>query len=255
MFLAKSFSRKIKKIKFSSALVLSLCLAAPAVGNAQSNDDGQPEKVNESFKTAYIPDGFDSNDKVEIVGEGVFRNSCYREAFTNAKLDREKKVITVDPKAYRYESPLCLTMLVPYKQVIDLGVLDAGDYTLKQESGETLGSLNVRAATNSSPDDHLYAPISQAYLGKADSGQWSVYLEGEFSNNCLELVDIMIDIQPKVIVVQPIAELTSNTGCEQGKFPFSANKVIESSKLERKRYLLHVRTLNANSVNNLVEVY
>jgi hypothetical protein len=237
--------------KLSVSLVAVLALSAQG---ALAADLG-PELIEAQYHTGYTPDGFDTNDSAQVVAEGLFPNTCFRPATPLVRVDHEKKTVTVDSKAYYYEG-FCLQMLVPYDQTLDLGLLKAGKYDVIQkvrqgELAPSLGELNVRVATNSSADDFLYAPISQAFFESKD-GKKSVRVTGEFTNSCLELVDVMINVQTKVVVLQPISELKTEN-CRTGKFPFERTVELPAD-MKAGRYLIHVRSLNGKAVNTLVDV-
>ena len=57
---------------FSFALISALVFINSISFEAQA----QPVKVPAYFQKMYIPGGFDSNDQIQIVGEGTFSNSC-----------------------------------------------------------------------------------------------------------------------------------------------------------------------------------
>jgi hypothetical protein len=213
--------------------------------------DNEPKLVEGQFLTGYIPDGFDSNDKVQVTSEGYFPNTCYRVASYESKVDKSTKTISIKPLAYKYNA-MCLQMLVPYYQVIDVGILEAGSYTVKDASSEkTLGNLNVKIATSSSPDDFLYAPVAQARIENRTDGKY-VAINGEFTNSCIEFKQMKVDVQKNVIVVLPITEAADRLDCKDGKFPYA--QAIKLEGAFSGRYLLHVRTLNGNAVNQLVDI-
>lgn len=216
---------------------------------AQAADE--PTLVPASYHTAYLPFGFDSNDNVQIVAEGLFSNSCYRAAPAEIKVDEAAKVINVFPKAYKYEG-MCLQLLVPYSQVLDLGILKAGNYEVRvPESKMILGSLVVKQTSHSEPDDYLYAPVTQAYFQK-DNGKNQVVLTGEFSNSCMRLARTLVDVQPKVVIIQPVADIAASGSCVSGSFPFK--QVIDLPAMNDGRYLLHVRSLNGHALNTLFDI-
>ena len=239
----KSFSSQV-------TVMVSLFIAL----GATASEPTLPKVVDSGFGVGYIPDGFDSNDNVQIVGEGMFRSTCYKPSAVQVTIDEELKQIKVKPKAYYYEG-FCLQMLVPFNQVIDLGLLKNGKYTVIQEENfeepGTLGSLKVKAATHSTPDDFLYAPVSQAYLDRSGA-KARIKISGEFTNSCMRLVDTAISVQSKVLVVQPISELEERADCRGGKFPFEKTQEVEG--VPSGRYLLHVRSLNGSAINTLVDL-
>lgn len=236
----------------NTLLRTTLVVAALAVGGiAHAGDITAPATVDTNFHTGYIPDGFDTNDNTQLVAEGMFSNTCYRPAAVEASIDDLQKTVTLKPTAYFY-SGMCLQMIVPFNQVVNLGIMKAGDYKVMQSgNNNALGNLTVRVATNSTPDDFLYAPISQAYMASR-GGKTYVTVSGSFTNSCMSLADVMVNVQPKVVVVQPISVTKEGVACTGGEFPFE--RTVEVKGVTNGRYLLHVRSLNGNSVNTLVDI-
>lgn len=233
------------------ALGLSMSSAISSVVAAEFNP---PVVAEAGFHTGYLPDGFDTNDFVQVVGEGVFRNSCYRPAAVQVDVDHVGKKIMLRPYAYQYDG-FCLQVLVPYDQTLDVGFLKRGTYQVVQKAmgAETvLGDVKVRMATNALPDDYLYAPISQAYFENRPGKGATVKLAGAFTNSCMKLADVRVSVQPKVLVLQPVSDLDDRDDCVEGSFPFE--REVRIGNLKEGRYLLHVRSLNGKAVNTLVDV-
>ena len=239
-------------MKFLS-IIMMICGVISLSHASVSQKDLKPELVKVNFHTNYIPQGFDTNDHVQMVAEGTFNDACYRPAKPEIKVDHKAKTIQITPRAYRYNSFGCALVLVDYHQVIDLNLLEVGKYKVLQHGNKsTFGDLSIRAATNSDPDDFLYAPVSQAYLSQNGNGSGTLQIDGVFTDNCTELVDVAVDIQPKVIVVRPIAEREDRKDCKKGSFPFATK--VDVNGLNKGKYLLHVRSLNAKAINNLIEI-
>lgn len=210
-----------------------------------------PDKVQVRFNQLYIAQGFDSNDNVQIVGEGRYLDGCYRNAETKVKVDHKNKKIHLIPYAYKYNG-LCIKVILPFDRVINIGILKAGTYTITQgEQAEEIGKIEAKPAVTNVPDDFIYAPVSQAYFRNLGTTN-TVSLSGEFSNSCMKLKEVKFDIQPQVLVVQPISELTESATCVEGSFPFEGD--TEVGPMKPGRYLLHVRSMNGKAVNNLVDV-
>lgn len=231
-------------------LLIACAFAMPAIAQTA------PTLVNSAFDTGYIPEGFDTNDRIEMVAEGVFPNTCFRPASVRVDVNHDTKTIEVGSAAYHYDG-FCLQMLLPFDQTIELGLLQNGTYQVRQKvvSGPEsfLGEVKVKSATNSGADDFLYAPINQAFF-EQDGSKSVLKLSGEFTSSCMRLADVMVSVQPKVVVVQPIAEVATAPGvrCVDGKFPFQ--KTVEIKDVKNGRYLIHVRSMNGKSVNSLVDV-
>ncbi len=238
--------------KRSSLVLAVLSLFGVTVHAQPANCEVFPKIVNTKFSQGYIPVGFDTNDNAQIVAEGLFPNTCYKPAGVKVKVNHDKKEIRLYPQAYKYDG-MCLQMIVPFNKEIDLGLLQVGDYKLineEKESPKELGTLKVSLATNSAPDDFLYAPVSQAWFDNVD-GKHFVAISGEFPQTCFEMKEVIVRVQSNVIVVQPIAEMTDEQ-CEQRPLPY--NREVEVPQLAKGRYLIHVRSLNGKAFNNLVDV-
>ncbi len=128
---------------------------------------------------------------------------------------------------FQHSGP-CLDVLVPHDEVVNLGIVSEGSYQVVQSNGIPLGRLNVKAATKNTPDDYLYAPISQAYV-RNQNGQVALTLSGTFTNSCMRLQKIISNVQGNVVTVQPIAALTAAGGCTPRSIPIRANRCAYAS--------------------------
>jgi hypothetical protein len=212
--------------------------------------DNTPVKVDTSMGQAYIPDGFDDNDNVQIVGAGVFPNSCYRPADPDVQVNIEKKEITLTPKAYMYNG-YCLQVLLPFEMTFNLGPLKAGTYSIKKLGGTALGELVVRTSLTPDADDYMYAPIGQAFFNSTPEAN-TVILTGQFPLSCMKIKEIKSQVQPNVLVIQPIVEIDHDMNCEKGQFDFKVSEDL--GPIKHGKYLLHIRSMNGKSVNSLINV-
>lgn len=212
----------------------------------------QPTKIGAVYDRAYIPGGFDSNDSVEVVLEGSFSSSCWRPAETNYKVDQDRMEIFVGPAAYLYPGRLCAQLVLPFDRVVNFGILKAGVYTLIQATnGAVLGEIPVRPAMTNRPDDFMYAPVAQAFFTK-NGPHGEVLLGGNFPSSCMVTDEVRVTVEPKVIVLQPIIKLEKRLHCQDGSFPFQMNVIIPD--IPQGRYLLHIRSMNAKSINSLIDM-
>lgn len=211
----------------------------------------EPQKVGATYSKVYVPVGFDSNDHVQIVGEGIFENACYRPAPTEISVNEATKEITLGPVAYKYQG-FCMQVVLPFERTIDVGILKTGTWKVLQKGdGKVIAEIDVKTAQNLAPDDFLYAPVSQAFLRQSKS-RVSVFVTGQFPNSCFEMDKMKVTTSDDTIVVQPIAKMNSATDCKEGAFGFQ--KAVSVPNLKPGRYLLHVRSLNGNAINQLVNV-
>jgi len=229
------------------ALILTHYAQAESISKTK-----KPTKVPISFEKIYVPDDFDSNDNVQIIGEGMYANSCFREAETLVRIDHTSKVVYLEPKAYKYDG-MCLMLILPFDRVLNLGVLRVGTYTVIQNNSRSiLGQIRVRDAKTNEPDDHMYAPVSQAFF-YSKNGTNTASIAGSFPLRCLRIKEIKSHIQKDVIVILPIAEVDRSVPCDQGRYPFETSSDLGS--IQPGHYLFHVRSMNGRSINSIVDIY
>jgi hypothetical protein len=201
----------------------------------------------------YAPVGFDNNDRTQIVVQGTFPNSCYRIGPYKLAVDDSKKTVTVTQQAYYYGQGICIQMPVPFSQTIQVGILREGAFSVADgTSGTVLGKVVVTRATNPGPDDYLYAPIGDAYVSQLENGQNNLILSGNFSDRCSSFEDVKVAVNDRVIVVQPIIKRDSALSCPAEKNRFQ--KVIPLSPTIKGLYLLHVRSLDGQAINKMVDI-
>lgn len=202
-----------------------------------------------TFSKIYVPVGFDSNDHVQFVGEGMFSNTCYRPANVTVAVDNATKTIKVGPVAYKYNG-LCLQVILPFDRTVDVGVIPSGTWQVVQADNKQIGQIKVAPSLTADPDDYLYAPISQAYVHETN-GKEELMLNGSFPNTCMTMQEVKFDVQNDVIVVQPIAQMAKGA-CTGPAVPFT--QVVELGSIKAGRYLLHVRSINAQAINTMIDI-
>lgn len=254
---------------FKGILKVLVCFSAMALAQAQ------PAKADASFEALqpalipitpdriFAPLGFDDNDNVQVVLDGELADTCYKLGPTQFKLDAVRQRIYVQQQAYYYPGAWCAQVRVPYVQTLNLGILPAGQYELvvQTEDGtvKPAASLPVSLSATRSPDDHLYAPVTEAYLEKslgALEGRdsfYTLYISGQFNNSCMKFKDVKMNVrQNNVIEVLPIVEMDSSRGCTQIMTDFNVGVSLKS--VPKGRYLLHIRSLNGQSLNRIVDL-
>lgn len=228
---------------------LPILLLIASISGAQPLEQKSPTQVMTQFSRLYIPEGFDDNDNIQILGAGMYPTTCYRNAETTVSVDEAQKRIQLNPTALYY-SGICLQVLLPFERVLDLGLLKAGTYSIFQnDNPNSIGQINVRHALNSEPDDESYAPVSQVFV-QSKNAKTQVLITGEMPTSCMKLKEIRVDVQNDVIVLLPIIEMKSQP-CTPGKYAFESAKDLN---VKPGRYLIHVRSMNGKSINNLVEI-
>jgi len=236
-------------------MVLSLCAMAIGEGN-------NPKMVTVNLTHAFLPYGFDNNDRIQAMVEGVFPNPCHKltRDYT-VKVDETAKKISIEQNAYQYTG-FCVALFVPFSQTIDFGIIStAGDYeVMDAQSKAVIGTLNVSEPRNPTsdlgPDDFLYAPVRDAFITKDAAGNPQLVVRSVYADSCttLDASNILIDYQKEVIVVEPRAtKPTTGTGvCE----PTLREEEVEKPLVDMPKgtFLLHVRSANGEAINKIVHL-
>lgn len=245
---------------FSNLSFLSLGLGLFAVSTVALGSNGR--LVPSPTENLFIPIGFDDNDNVEIVVHGHFKNSCYKVGPTDVQIDKQAKTVKVTPQAYEYTGAVCAQMMVPFIQSIKLGMLDAASYKVTVANNQAIPEqmLPVTARHVESPDDFIYAPVEDAKIevGASTSDQ-TLVVEGRYPLTivgCALIRYVKVSTSGDVLVAQPVMDLlTDNNECKaRGWTPkFSVAAPLEQP-LSKGDKLIHVRVLNGNSYNKVVEI-
>ena len=201
----------------------------------------------------FVPSGFDDNDQVEIITDGYLPDTCYRIRPTQVFIDLDKKRITVQPKAQLFPG-VCMDVTVPFTTVVPISAgVPTGNYEITTKNGSLKERLFVAPAPFSSPDDYLYAPVDKATVENTMQGTQTATVYGRFTNSCSMIDNIKITVTDKTIQVLPVMKQSDKdqhgNPCAAEERPFEER--ITLPKLATGRYLLHVRSLNGQSVNQV----
>jgi hypothetical protein len=246
--------------------LLGLAAAVFSTGSAVAQDQGDdlppPKAIHLSIARAYLPAGFDNNDMVRIMVEGLLPNSCIEEKQvdrSDIRIDHVAKVIEIRQRAYdRSHESMCLMRIVPYKNTVEVGVIpNFGSYQIKDATTESsLGKLSVKQAKKSDGsgvDDHFYAIVHGADYVTSSRGP-AVRLRGELLDSCWSLTDVRaFQDGVNVVTILPVMKQTSATNCGDHRIPFE-REVLLPSDLRQGRYMFQVRSLNGQSVTNLFDL-
>ena len=117
--------------------VLSSSVAFAAPSSVRALEDAQPPKEREltvGVNDAFIPGGFDSNSDSNVVVSGLFPNGCYR--WSRAEVTKgEGNVTEIFTKA-KVRSGMCLMVLIPFSNEVNLGRLQKGTNVLRFMSND-----------------------------------------------------------------------------------------------------------------------
>lgn len=231
---------------------LTLVTASFAARPALADDPSYGTLVLMHPSQVFVPNGFDSNDEVEVVVDGYLPDTCYRLAKTEFEVVPNEQRIIVRQWARRFPG-VCLQVILPYTTDAHIGQLPAGDFAI-EVGGVTVERLQVRTASNPGPDDHFYAPVDSARVEQVAGGRYWATLEGRFTNTCMQWQDVQVINSGKTIEVLPIVELREGQDCVAAEIPFSKRVELPETITEG-RHVVHVRSLNGKAINAAFTVY
>lgn len=220
-----------------------------------------PKLVQAPVEKVFVPQGFDDNDKVEVVVHGHFTSSCYKMGPVNSTVDKANKKILVHAQAYYYPQAVCTQMVVPFIKSVELNEhLPSGNYkveVINRPAAKTT-ALVVAKATRPEADDYLYAAVQSATIEEKTNGEREIILKGQHPfvfQGCVKFSEVKATVGTSgVIVIQPITHIELDeslcAGSVNNRFEFrkSINKAFPSGE-----YLMHVRVLDGNAINQFVD--
>jgi hypothetical protein len=224
-----------------------------------------PEIVELKSVNVFAPQGFDDNDKVEIVVDGILPNTCHKMGPTDVRVAGSK--VHVRQYAYRYRG-LCTQMATSFTTPpVSLGIMPFGDYSIIGEGDDNqvaMASLPIGIASQEAADEHLYAPVDDVKVQLVSTernnkdelvaSDYRVVVQGSFSKSCAKIrpeeFKVRIGASARVIEVLPIIERLERP-CTPHLEPYSAEVMVRG--VTPGRYLLHVRSLSGASWNQVRE--
>ena len=147
---------------------------------------------------------------------------------------------------------------IQFTNLLELGNLKAGTYTVKYNTGSKVETktFEVSAAVSSGIDDFLYAPVSNAFIPEliysTDSAE--VILTGILTNTCMTFNgEVNVKRMGNVFIVLPKMSLNTFAQCSPTQIPLQSIVSLGAIKKEG-RYLVHVRSTTGRSVNKVFTV-
>lgn len=224
-------------------------------------DANNPVLVTAPVEKVYVPSGFDDNDKVEVIVHGHFNSSCYKMGPVSATVDEQTKRVTVSAQAFFYAGNTCVQMITPFIKSVELDRhLSAGTYKINvaERPEVSAPSLKVAKAMRPDADDYLYAGVNNATVETTVDGTRELVLKGQHPyllDGCVKVEDIKTRIgEDKTIVVQPVTTIVYGDECKGAvNNRFEIRRKLDGN-MSAGEYLMHVRVLDGNAVNQLINL-
>ena len=209
-----------------------------------------------SIDHIFVPNGFDSNDSVEVVVTGSFSDTCHsRNGVTIEK--RNQQIILNMSASQRtpVEPEQCLKMTVPFMEVVNLGQLQAGTYQVVSiEHGKVLRSepLIVTEPLSEAVDNHIYALVERIDFGFTGGLGGNALLIAQAPSSCIALDHVeYVSNGRDTISVLPIMKKVSEV-CDQTISRIVIPIEYDIEPLKHSEVLLSVRSIDGRSVNALI---
>lgn len=210
--------------------------------------------VNVPITDVYIPGGFDSNDEIDIVIEGILPSLCHFNPSVSIEEKRGSSII-ISAKANDLRAP-CVKVFIPFVKVLKVKGLSPGAYRLffKNPSSELMGiklwntpmKLVINQPRMRYQDENIYANIQSIHSLDKNT----IVLKGIHPSDCFKLREIqkVLD-KPNVLVIVPIMERDQTVNCLPPKqIPFEYKIDLRDQEIADKT-LIHVRSVSGQSFN------
>lgn len=211
---------------------------------------GTPIETAVPVDNIYSPSGFHDHEESEVIITGHLPNLCHKSPKTKVRVVGGEIQINVTALHYLPSNPFCATVLVPFVETVQVGLLDKGDYSIVVNPGtpfERRGELGIEDYASSAIGDVIFANVSHVEkTGMNDR----VILKGYNPSDCFELDEISYRHNKKdTYSVYPKMKQVSEF-CPRKMIPFSYEFEVPSD-LERQKVLLHVKAMDGKSVNTI----
>lgn len=199
----------------------------------------------------FVPVGYDDNDQVDVVIEGYLPDSCHKLGWVEVAKDIENKTIDMKVNVWKIGEE-CLEIQVPFTHTVRLGRFPEGSYQVRMRSQDLTRKLAISRSTKGLPDEFLYAPVDSARVASLLPKPGSIaVIEGRLTNSCLKVKELKVLNHEETVEVLPLMEMTKvdpqGEPCRKMERTFVATAPMPELKVGR--HLLHVRSLNGQSVN------
>jgi len=192
---------------------------------------------------AFIPEGFDDNDRVEFVVRGRLPHTGFKLGPARVEVIPEQKSIRISQPATEIQGSPVFTPK-PSERPLEFSVvvklqepLPAGEYDVLDTTGEkSMGRVRIFRATEPATDKVALAPIHDLVVQHNEEGQSTIGLS--LLVQAEETVVPRIIVQKNVLIVLPIMEKRE----ELETIPRLRQLSIKLPPHLEGEYLVHVRS-------------
>ena len=237
---------------FQRNLIMSFFAVLPFISGFMSTANAEDATLVEvQVARIFVPSGFDDNDEIQVVLDGQLPDGCHKLAHTELRRSEGSNAIVAVQWARKFPGQ-CPIVFVDFSTVINIGRLAAGEYAVSSP-GLDPRTLAVEAAPSNGQDNFIYANLDSVYVESGDGPIFRAELSGTMTNSCLKWGETKVIDQGDVLIILPIMIYEDNGQCHVISEPFT-KLVPLPDRLPDGRNLVHVRSMNGQSVNYVFEV-
>ncbi len=195
----------------------------------------------------YIPDGYDSNDLVEVTLIGSLPDSCHRNP--TYEITREGKTFVIALFAYYVpEERGCRKVSIPYQETINLGLLAKGSYKIQLRGTKVISESAIRIAESRSSlqDDFKYGNVMNVIENDYSR---TIELVGTNPSACLVFEKLDSEIQQDIIILRP--HFREEGVCKDEPTEFSLRYDVPHLPTHARGLLIHIRVMGGRSLSYL----
>jgi len=247
----------LKAVTRLSVLTIFVFSSVGSVSLAES--DTNKDSYIASSDYLFVPNGFDDNDKSQVVLDGWVDSSCDQVRKPKVSI-HDNGVIEVHVKVTKSSAEvMCMPVLTRFTAVADLGILPHGSYEIVTNNGWLVQELIVTEATSSGPDDYRYAQVDDVAVEYDPDGmsttnsKWSVLLTGQYRNSCEKIEFVEIKDSGSTFEVLPVLQRQGEQ-CLPVMERFEYRTFLPDLRQEG-RFLVHVRSAGGEAVNHVFSAF
>ena len=251
----------IRQVLEEKIMLNKVLLSVAVAGMSNLALAENPVLVQAPVEKVFVPAGFDDNDKVEVIVHGHFNSSCYKMGPVSASVDEAKKKVTLNAQAFYYAGATCIQMITPFIKSVELDRhLVSGSYTIAVAGRPSVEASQLRVAKSTRPDadDYLYAAVNSVSVEAGLDGAREIVLKGQHPyllDGCVKFDDVKSYVgSDKTIVVQPVTRIVYGDECRGAVNNRFEVRSKFGGDLAQGEYLLHVRVLDGNAVNQFLKL-
>lgn len=235
--------------KMKNKQITTLILA----GLALSTSAATPAREKIYVQDVYTPEGFNVYENSQVVVTGVLPNLCHKSPKVSKEIKDNQIKIELTSLVYDQSNPFCPEAVLPFKKTIDLGELKKGDYEViindgtDQEKRENLRVDGIDPV-NLNPD-RIYANVTDIEIDNNDPAH--ITLKAYNPSTCFEMDKLTINLdQEGTYTVSPVMRQRDEF-CAYKMVPFDIDVNLPLQEGD-KNILLHVKTMDGDSLNRII---